>query len=294
MSNDIQAKYAKNTSFEVFRYQLVVDKTLPMNAFGNYETPEQLRAEKNNIFKTLITNEKFKFNSSGSTIKSKLLYQKGDMYYFKISTKRTAHLYNEDFTEKKLDNYPNIIIAINNHPDVQKIAIQTSTTPFKDAETVRRFIVESVDSKIKNYNLSFSLEPTWDKQDFWRFVRKYPNQITQLTFNFISPNLANISKNLTIDLKQAYEDTNMHKAKFEMKADEGSTLQINEQSKFVNGLVSYIADGGGADAGIQAKVLNKRGLLNTAQNPNEFSIEEKLIKDNNWDELDKLFKEILL
>lgn len=294
MSKDVQIPSAKNATFEVFRYQLVVDKTMPMNAFGNYETPEELRAEKNNIFKDLITNDKFRFNSSNTSIKSKLLYQKGDMYYFKISTKRTAHIYNEDFTEKKLDNYPNIIVAINNNPDVQKIAIQTSTTPFKDAETVRRFIIESVDAKMKSNNLSFYLEPIFDKQDFWHFVRKYPNQITQLSFNFISPNLANISKNLTIDLKQAYEDTNMHKAKFEMKAEEGSVLQITEGGKFVNGLVSYIADGGGTDEGIKAKILNRRNFLNTAQNPSEFSIDDKFIKDNNWEELDNQFKDILL
>ena len=95
-------------------------------------------------------------------------------------------------------------------------------------------------------------------------------------------------------MRQAYEDTNMHKAKFEMKADEGSVLQIEEDGKFVNGLVSYIADGGGTDKGIQARILNRRDMINTAHNPSEFSIPENLIKDNNWEELDKHFKEILL
>lgn len=294
MPKDLQIPSTKNVAFEVFRYQLVVDKTMQADAFKNYDSPEALRADKNNIFKEIITNKNFRFNSSSTNIKSKLLFQKGDMYYFKISTKRTAHLYNEDFTEKKLDNYPNIIVAINNDPNVQKIAIQSSSTPFKDAETVRRFIIESVDTKIKSHSLSFYLEPIYDKQDFWHFVRKYPNQITQLNFSFISPNLANISKNLTIDLKQAYEDTNMHKAKFEMKAEEGSVLQITENGKFVNGLVSYIADGGGTDDGIKAKILNRRGFLNTAQNPSEFTIDDKFIKDNNWEELDNLFKDILL
>ena len=294
MPKDLQIPSTKNVAFEVFRYQLVVDKTMQTNAFKNYESPEQVRADKNNIFKDIITNQNFRFNSSSTNIKSKLLYQKDDMYYFKISTRRKARIYKEDFTEDTIDNFPNIIVAINNNPNVQKIAIQTTTNPFKDAEAVRRFIVESVDTKMKSHSLSFYLEPIFDKQDFWHFVRKYPNQITQLNFSFISPNLANISKNLTIDLKQAYEDTNMHKAKFEMNAQKDSVLKIDEDGKFVKGLVSYIADGGGTDGGITAKILGRRDVLNTAQNPNEFSIDEKLIKDNNWDELDKLFKDILL
>ncbi len=294
MAKDLQIASTKNVGFEVFRYQLVVDKTMQADAFKKYESPEQLRADKNNIFKDVITNQNFRFNSSSTNIKSKLLYQKDDMYYFKISTRRKARIYKEDFTEDTIDNFPNIIVAINNNPDVQKIAIQTTTNPFKDAETVRRFIIESVDTKIKTHSLSFYLEPIFDKQDFWHFVRKYPNQITQLNFSFISPNLANISKNLTIDLKQAYEDTNMHKAKFEMKAEEGSVLQITENGKFVNGLVSYIADGGGADKGITAKILGRRDLLNTAQNPSEFTIDDKFIKANNWEELNNQFKDILL
>lgn len=291
MAKDVQATFAKYATFETFRYQLVVDKTLPINMYGNYETPEQLRAEKNNIFKDLITKDKFRFHSSNANIKSKLLYNDGDMYYFKISAKRTAHIYKEDFTEDTIDNFPNIILAINNHPDVQKIAIQTSSSPFKDAEMVRRFVLESIDEKIKDYNLSFYLDPIYDKQDFWNFVRKYPKQITQLTFDLISPNLANISKDLTVSLKEAYEDTNTHRTKIEFNADTNSTLDIKEESKFVGGLVSYSANGGG---NIFARVVGKRSKINTADNPSEFNIDEKLIKDNNWEELDKQFKDILL
>jgi hypothetical protein len=294
MPKDLQIPSTKNVTFEVLRYQLVVDKTMQADAFKNYSSPEQLRADKNNIFRDVITNQNFRFNSSSTNIKSKLLYQKGDMYYFKISTRRKARIYKEDFTEDTIDNFPNIIVAVNNDPNVQKIAIQSSTNPFKDVETVRRFIVESLDAKMKTHSLSFYLEPIFDKQDFWHFVRKYPNQITQLNFNFISPNLANISKGLSIDLKQGYEETNMHKAKFEMNAEKGSVLKIDEEGKFVNGLVSYIADGGGTDGGITAKILGKRDLLNTAQNPSEFTIDDKFIKDNNWEELDNLFKDILL
>ena len=291
MAKDVQPAFAKYSTFETFRYQLVVDKTMPINLHSNYETPDQVRAEKNNIFKTLITNETFRFNSNNSNIKSKLLYQNGDMFYYKISAKRTAHLYKEDFTEDTIDNFPNIIVAINNHPDVQKIAIQTSTSPFKDTEMVRRFILESIDAKLKDHNLSIFIDPIFDKQDFWNFVRKYPKQITQLTFDLISPNLANISKDLTISLKEAYEDTNTHRTKIEFNADSSSVLDIKENSKFVGGIVNYSANGGG---NIFARIQGKRNKINTSDNPSEFNIEEKLIKENDWEELDKQFKIILL
>lgn len=291
MAKDIQTAFIKNASFEVFRYQLVVDKTMPIHLYGKHETPEQIRADKNNIFKELITKEKFSFHSSNSTINSKLLYQDGDMYYFKISAKRTAHIYKEDFTEDTIDNFPNIIVAINNHPDVQKIAIQTNITAFKETKIVKKFILESIDSKIKDYNLSFFLDPIYDKQDFWNFVKKYPKSIKQLTFDLISPNLANISKNLTLNLKELYEDTNTQRTKLELNADPESYLDVKESSKFVSGLVNYGAAGGGS---IYARVVGSRKKINTAENPSEFNIEDKLIKDNDWEKLDKLFKDILI
>lgn len=88
------------------------------------------------------------------------------MYYFKISTRRTAHIYKEDFSEDRIDNFPNIIVAINNNPNVQKIAIQTTASPFPKLEAVRNFILESVDEKIKDYNLSFFIDPIFDNKIF--------------------------------------------------------------------------------------------------------------------------------
>lgn len=291
MSKDIQPLFAKNSTFEVFRYQLVVDKTMPINLFGKFENPEQLRSEKNIIFKDIVTNDKFHFTSSNSAIKSKLLYQNGDMYYFKISAKRRGHIFKEDFTEDTFDNFPNIIVVINNNPTVQKIAIQTNTSVFKETKIVRNFILESIDAKIKNYNLSFYLDPIFDKHDFWNFVKKYPQQIKQVTFDLISPNLSNISKDLTINLREAYEDTNVHRTKIEFNAEPEGVLDIKEGSKFVTGIVDYGANGGGS---IYARLVGSRKKYNTAENPSEFNIDEKLLKENNWDELDLLFKDLML
>lgn len=291
MNKAMQPSHPRNTTFEVFRYQLVVDKTMPINLFGKYETPEELRAQKNNILKDIITKENFRFTSSNSSIKSKLVHQNGDMYYFKISAKRTAHIYREDFTEDTIDNYPNIIVAINNNPEVQKIAIQTNTSAFKTNEIVRNFVLESIDNKTKDFNLAFYLDPIYDKQDFWNFVKKYPQQIKQLTFNLISPNLSNISKDLTINLREAYEDTNVHRTKLELEAEKDGVLDIKEGSKFVTGIVNYSANGGGS---IYARLKGSRKKYNTAENPAEFSIEEKLLKDNDWDDLDAQFKDLLI
>ncbi len=291
MGKDVQPQFSKQTTFEVFRYQLVVDKTLPINLFQKYETADQVRADKNNIFQQVVAKEDFNFKGSNSELTSKFLYSDGTMSYFRLGVKRSTTLYSKDLSPHSEENYPNIIIAFNNDPTVQKIAIQTNTAAFKETSIVSNIIQETLENELKDYNLSFYTEPIYDTQEFWNLVKKYPKQIKQLTFDLISPNMANITKNLQLNLKQLYEDTNTHKTKVELNADNESYLEIKEESKFVNSLVKYSADGGG---NIFMKVAGKRKLLHTAQSPEEFDIDKNLLEDIDWEKLNQKFKDILL
>ena len=277
MSKNLQPAAGKTASFQVFRYQLVVDKAIQLDIEGKYNSPEQIRAAKNDIFQDLISNDKFHFQSSKSEITSKLMYSDASLSYFKVGVKRQLKHIKQDFTEDYIENYPNIIIAVNNDPNVQKIAIQSNTLAFKNSNIVSRIIEETIDRKLKARNLSFYIEPMFDRKEFWDMVQRYQKRITQLTFDLVSPNLPEVSKNLTVDLKQLYEDTNTHKTTIELNADDGSHLEINPDSTFVNGLVNYSAEGGGD---IAMRVEGIRGKLHTAQSVREFNIEEQLLKSN--------------
>jgi len=290
MPNKPSPQQSRQVSFEVFRYQLVVDKALQMNMY-EYKSAEEIRADKNNIFQNLLTNENFKFFNSQSPITSKLLYTNGTLSYFKLAVKRNTKLYKKDFSEDYIENYPNIIVAINNDPAVQKIAIQNNSIAFKDCSTVSHIIQNSIDTNIKKTNLSFYVEPLFDKKEFWNLVRKYPKQVKQVTFKLISPNVSNISKNLQLNLKELYEDTNTQKTTLELNAEEKSYLDIKESSTFVNSLVDYSADGGG---NIQMRVKGIRKALHTAQSPSDFNVDELLLKSNDWGKWDELFKDILI
>lgn len=235
MAKTAQTHFSQTTSFEVFRYQLVVDKTLPINMFEKYETAEQVRADKNNIFQKVLTGEDFTFRGGTSELTSKFLYSDGTMIYYKLGVKRSTTLYTKDLSPHSEENYPNLIIAFNNDPTVQKIAIQNNTAAFKELTTVSNIIQETLEEELKPYNLSFYTEPIYDKQEFWNLVKKYPKQITQLTFDLISPNMANITRNLQLNLKQLYEDTNTHKTKVELNADHESYLDIKKESKLMFG-----------------------------------------------------------
>lgn len=291
MPADIQPHTSKQVTFQVFRYQLLVDKAVQLRIDSPYQSFEDIRQAKNDIFQSLITNKHFYFKSSKSEITSKLVYSSGTLSYFRIAVKRQRRISKPDFSEEVIPDYPNILIAINNHPEVQKIAVQSNLAAFKEPDIVSHILRDSLDKEIQKEGLSFYLEPMFDKQEFWNLVARYPKQIKQVSFELISPNMANISRNLQMNIKEVYEDTNSHKTRIELNSDKDSHLEINPESKLINSLVDYASEGGG---NIAARVEGLRKKIHTAQSKMEFSVEEQLLKGTDWEALDQVFRNIML
>jgi hypothetical protein len=292
MSKDVQTINLKNTSFEVFRYQLVIDKAFQSDAFQHqYHNLDELKAAKNNIFKSIITENNFSFHSAKSDVTSQLVFQKDDMFYFMINVRRDKRIPKKDFTESVIDTYPNLLVAINNHPDVQKIAIQSNHDAFHLTSIVANFVKDTVQKHIKSYNIAFAVEPTFEAQQFWSLIKAYPQQVKQVTFNLISPNNTNLTKDLLLDLRTLHSDTNTQKTKLELNAEKDSYLVLDENSKLVNSIVNYAALGGG-DISVKIAGLNKK--LHTAESVKDFNIEEQLLKSIDWEAIDKAFRNILI
>ncbi len=291
MSKDIQAPINRTVPFDTYRFQLLVDNTIQQDAFNGYESIDAIRKDKNNILKNIFTKDAFSFKSSTSEISSKLMYTEGEMYYFKVNVRRTIKWKHKDFTTDTLENYPNITLAFNNDPSIQKIAIQNSTSVFKDTTIATHFVQDTLNEMLKEYGITMFTEPLYDKQDFWKLIRLYPKQIKQLTFDLISPNLPEISKNLQLDLRGLNQDTNTIRTKLELNAEKEGHLDIKETSKYINSLVDYSADGGG---NIKMKVEGIRKMLNTAENNIEFAIDKELLETDKWVELHKQFQNFVI
>ncbi|MFN8277009.1 MAG: hypothetical protein U0T84_05965 [Chitinophagales bacterium] len=290
MAKDIQAKATKLIPFEVYRYQLVVNKTIQFNIGDKYETAEDIRADKNRLFAEILDNEKFRFTSSHSEITSKQVFTKGDKTFYRLGVSRPLKFPHKDFTDNEVENFPNIIVGINNNPSVQKILIQKKKG-FSDTRTVSHILELSFNAKLQKQNLSFYIELMFDKNEFWNQEAKYKGGVTQLTFDLISSNMAMIFKSLKLDLKEIYEGTNIHKTQLQLNSDKDHLLQIDESSKFVNSLVEYSSEGAG---NLAMRVKSLREQLHTAQSITEFSIDEQPPKSNYLGALKNAFCEILI
>jgi len=97
----------------------------------------------------------------------------------------------------------------------------------------------------------------FNKAYFWSLVDQYKNRITWLEFEFITPNMANISGTLASTLKNLGKETNAVREELAFTADPASSLDIAPSNEIIQGLVDYTSEGGG-DITLKVKGIRKR------------------------------------
>jgi len=212
-----------------------------------------------------------------------------DIFVVRIAVKRALTTNPEPFSEQSQINWPSITVVINNHPSVQKMAIEHNRKGFQNTVTVAGIFEGNLNEILKADNLGVFPEPTFEKNEFWTIVERYRNRIIKATFELVSPNMANLSKALTIDLADLHETTNTKETKIELNSGEASHLDLDRNNPLINGLVDYAAGGGG---NIALKVKGLKRTIHTANSIQEESIDELKV-EGSAKEIADAFKAIL-
>jgi hypothetical protein len=177
----------------------------------------------------------------------------------------------KDFTEEELENWPSVMIAINNDPQVQKIAIEIDDSVFFRTSTVANILETSLNQNLEEKNLTCDIEPTFEKKRFWETVKRYPNQIRETEFFMVSPNLSEIAKSLNLDLDTLHKTTNTKQTTLSLQSDKASNLTLSMDDEFISSLVDYSSKGGG-NITIKIKGLSKS--IKTAKSVTRISVDE--------------------
>jgi hypothetical protein len=76
-------------------------------------------------------------------------------------------------------------------------------------------------------------------------------------FEFITPNMSNISRTLSESLKSLGKDTNAVREDLAITSDPAVSLDISPSNETIQGLVEYTSEGGG-DITVKVKGIRKR------------------------------------
>ncbi len=279
----------KSTSFELFRYQLLpIDRFLQGNLLTGVGSIDELISRKNEFFSEAISGTKNFSDKSHDTI-TKKLYEKDDFFLLRIAHNRSIHRETKDFRDEVIDNWPSILVAIWNNPEKQFIAVQRRTTAFSSCEVVVKMIINSLAPQLRHHHLRAIHEPLFEKKQFWSLLHQYEGRIKSVEFEIITPNMANISRSLSDDLKDFAKATNSARNKLKIESDPEAPLHLEESNRTLQGLVSYSSEGGG---NISLKIAGVKKTYNTSKTVKEIQLGDMEIQGN-AEEVASIIKELL-
>jgi len=276
-------------NFRLYRYHLLPLSTdeSQTSMFPKKKKKTSEVKEKKNIFFNTVLGSLVESKNNSNPIR--LHHQDEEYFVFKIAQKKTARI-TQDFKNQTVSNEPYSYVIINNDDKVQKIAISENGEAFSNTDVVKNILTKVFRKELEQFQLNIAIEPLFDSKNFWEYVEKYKNDLTYINFQYIKPNLADISKSLPADFKKFAENVNSHESHLTIKApDKGVLENINKNNPVVNGLVEYSSDGGG---NIKLKVKKIRKHLNTTDKPVIQQIDELEI-EGAAEQVIKLYKTIV-
>ncbi|UTW01198.1 hypothetical protein KDW99_08760 [Marinomonas rhizomae] len=264
--------------FELFRFQL-----LPKNRFApqvdwlnELMSVEELIARKNEFFfQSLLSVVSDK--PSLKNIKIKSLYCDEDFMILKLARSRQIERETEDFKGEVLDDWPSTLVVIWNHPDRQLIAVQKRRKAFKKCIYAVNLLTTHINKRLATRQLVSEFEPLFESNEFWSLLKRHEGKVTNVEFEFITPNMASMSKSLSEDIKSFSKATNATKSKLKFEADKDSALLLEKDNPMLSGLVDYHSKGGG---NIKINVTGLKKTLSTSDTVREVSLEGLEIEGN--------------
>jgi hypothetical protein len=276
----------KNINFDLYRYQLLpITQNVQQDLYRKILTKDELIQKKNSLFHEVISNLPQLNTSANTILHQKVILDRSDWFVFKLGSQKSIEIENENFDKERINNWPHVTVIINNRPDFQLMAISKNRKAFSSTNVVANIIVESLRDHLANLQLTIHVKTIFEKKDFWHVVNSNQGRITSVKFELISPNMANISKSLKVDLKQINLDTNSHKTCLELNANEGATLEIKTDNEVIDGLVDYASEGGGD---IRLKINGFKRSIHTQKTNKSIEIDELSIEGLSVESLELL------
>ncbi|MEP3838890.1 MAG: hypothetical protein ABJM36_14655 [Algibacter sp.] len=269
---------SKTIIFSVYRYQILpISNNLQTRIDFNFNSIDELISEKNNIFREVILNPKTKFRGKGYNVLSKFEESFDDTYFLRMGVEKKVNIRDKDFVSKTENDYPNSLVYIDNANDKQYLLIEHQSDAFYKTSVLKNIIEKSMQNYLYEYGLSVYISKVTSISDFWETIMEYKGRIKSLRFNFIRPNMSNISGKAVEAIKILKNESNSHKTLLELNAPKNGVLEnLTPDNQDIEGLAEYCSDGGGTPS---IKITGVRKRIKT--NKKEITIELDEVNFNN-------------
>jgi hypothetical protein len=241
-----------------------------LSLFEKQLTRDELMGNKNTYFNEIF-NSYLHFYHRRYKLNYKIEYRSEDFILLRLANRKTVHI-EKEFHKESFESEPSCLVAIYNDPKIQQIAIESDKTSFGTSFTVVRVVERAFERELSKLNLGINIHPKYEEKEFWDLLRKYENQIEGIRFEFEYPNLSQINKTLSDELKEASKSLNSETTKIEFSAGDTKVLDnLVENNAELSGLVKTSAAGGGP---AKLKIKGLRRWESTDNKTKSFEIDQ--------------------
>lgn len=243
-------------TFHLFRYQILPSSRHFQESIYDGKTINDILASKNAIFWAILKSID-PFVTSRAKNVTQILAESEDLLVLRTGVARKLLRSTEDFKSEQLDNWPSAAVIVWNDEEKQILAIEHNPNAFNSPSVLARRLQKNIDKHLAPYQLNLHIKTLFDQRLFWDLIKKHEGGIEILEFNYLTPNMASISKALTDTLKNVAKESNSVRNTLQLKAEKNSSLVISEENAQLNGLLDYTSKGGG-DVKIKLRGLRKK------------------------------------
>jgi len=234
------------------------------------KTREEAVARKNEYFEECIS-ELPEMTHQGHTIANKTIAQSDEFTVLLLGIQKDIERVTKELTPERIESYPTVTLAIDNRSDAQLMGVSRNTKAFSGTSVVIHVLEREMNKLLKSFNLAVHFESLFDVSDFWDIVQEHRTKIQAVKFELISPNMANISGSLEVDLTALNKASNSHRTDLELNSPPDGALEIDKENSTISSLADYAANGGG-DISVKIRGLSKR--LRTSQSTKNVEVDE--------------------
>lgn len=265
------SKKRRTLFFEVFRYNLVPHIQSPekQEAIFDIKTIEDLKQKaiesKNKYFEELLLTVLPDINPQTSRLSFQLKANNNSVFLFRIGHRKDAILQDYKFNEKREENWEDIFVIFDNHPERQYIYVQKNTVAFRETTEAINKLRSLFNQILKRVQLIIEINPVPKQRRFWEIVQRHPLAVKKVEFKLSAPNLPQLSQFLSEELKDLARTTTASNVKLSLESENAGALSLDQQRDLnLNGIVQYVENGGGT-ASILIKGYKKMNLTAEGQ-----------------------------
>lgn len=143
-----------------------------------------------------------------------------------LSNKKQKHRINEELKQEAYDDYPYVMVIIDNRPGVQRILIEQNQSVFKDPKTPAKILQKAFNKEMMQHMLSIELYAQYPVKEFWKEVDNHPEGFKKVIFHLPCLNLERLTKVTDRYFTQAREDW-QSSLDFSFTAPKGGKVSID-------------------------------------------------------------------